>query len=401
MKKITVGISLLLIGFYNISFNGKQIVTSSFSSYYNNHDFEPGKAPVIRNITTQENLYSLFKKGQDGYACFRIPTVVKSNSGAVLAFCEARKEGCSDTGNIDLVMKKSLDNGDTWSSLKIIWDDGDNVCGNPSPVVDTETGVVHLITTWNNGKDHESGIINGTSIEGREIYHLSSKDEGETWTTPKNITADVKLPNWTWYATGPVHGIQLKKGKHKGRLMIACDHIEKNSKKYYSHVFYSDNHGKSWKLGGTTPNDNVNECTVAELSNGNLMLNMRNYHRNISKSRQIAISEDGGDTWIHQRFDLQLPEPRCQGALLAVQKGDDNLLLFTNPANEDDRLNMTLSISYDDGFTWVNKIPIYSSFSAYSDLVELKDGDILVLFEAGKENLYEGIFCQIISKTAL
>jgi sialidase-1 len=370
-----------------------------------NIPIEPETNILTTNVTehkpTQENLNALFEKGDDGYACYRIPAIVRSNNGTILAFCEARKDGCSDTGNIDLVMKKSIDNGKTWGPLKIIWDDAENVCGNPSPVVDVETGEIHLLATWNNGKDHESRIINGTSIEGREVYHLISEDEGETWTTPKNITEDVKLPNWTWYATGPVHGIQLKKGINKGRLMIACDHIEADSKKYYSHVFYSDDHGKSWQLGGTTPNDKVNESTVAELSNGDLMLNMRNYYRNNSKSRQIAISKDGGDTWIDQRFDLQLPEPRCQGALLTVNRNGKNLLLFTNPSDSDSRMNMTLSVSNDDGATWYNKIPIYSSFSAYSDLVALKNGDILVLFEAGKENPYEGIYYKIISNSAL
>ena len=139
------------------------------------------------------------------------PAVVVANDGSVLAFCEARKSSCSDTNDIDLVMKKSTDHGRTWSEMKVIWSDDANVCGNPSPVVDHVTGEIHLLATWNNGKDHESQIIDGTSIEGREVYYLVSGDSGETWTTPINISNSVKLPDWTWYATGPVHGIQLKK----------------------------------------------------------------------------------------------------------------------------------------------------------------------------------------------
>lgn len=348
-----------------------------------------------------EGLNTLFKNGESNYACFRIPAVVITNSGVILAFCEARKNGCSDTGNIDLVMKRSLDNGVTWGELQILWDDQDNVCGNPAPVVDRETGEIHLLSTWNNGKDHESEIINGTSMQGRDIYQLVSSDNGETWTKPKNITATVKLNDWTWYATGPVHGIQLNNKKHKGRLVIPCDHIEKDSKKYYSHVIYSDDHGISWRLGGTTPQDQVNECTVAELNNGDLLLNMRNYARKDAQVRQVAISKNGGVTWIEQRFDPQLPEPRCQGALLSVGKGRKNLLLFTNPSDTKSRINMTLSVSKDNGKDWYKKIPVYNSHAAYSDLVELNSGNIFILFEAGDENPYGGIHYKVIQKEEL
>ncbi|WOD44470.1 sialidase family protein [Hwangdonia lutea] len=361
------------------------------------------KSAKPNSVETPETskLNTLFKPGEQGYACFRIPAVITTNNGSVIAFSEARKSGCSDTGDIDLVMKKSTDNGVTWSALQVIWDDNDNVCGNPAPVLDTETGTVHLLATWNNGKDHESEIINGTSIDSRLVYQLTSIDDGQTWSEPKNITASVKKPNWTWYATGPVHSIQLKKGRHKGRLVIPCDHIEKDTKKYFSHVFYSDDHGVSWKLGGTTPSDQVNECTVAELSNGDLLLNMRNYNREAIKSRQIAISKDGGDTWVNQKFDTELPEPRCQGALLSVKNKAKNILLFTNPADSISRVNMTLSVSFDEGLSWDKKLPIYPSYAAYSDLTELKNGNILVLYEAGEHNPYEGIHYKIISKNKI
>lgn len=341
---------------------------------------------------------TLFKAGENGYACYRIPAVVTTNSGTVLAFSEARKKGCSDTGDIDLVMKKSTDSGATWSDLKIIWDDQANVCGNPAPVVDKETGDIHLLSTWNNGEDHESEIINGTSIETRLVYHLKSNDDGETWSEPKNITQSTKKEDWTWYATGPVHGIQLERGLHKGRLVIPCDHIERDSKKYYSHAIYSDDHGTTWELGESTPIDQVNECTVAELSNGDILLNMRNYDRKATKARQIAISKDGGKTWVNQEFDIELPEPRCQGALLSVKNNNKNVLLFTNPADSIARVNMMLSVSYDDGLNWSKKIPIYKSHSAYSDLTELNDGNVLVLFEAGINSAYEGIYYKIIDK---
>jgi len=345
----------------------------------------------------EEVLNTLFKKGDNGYACFRIPAVVVTKKGSILAFAEARKKSCSDTGNIDMVMRKSSDNGKTWSGLKLIWDDGDNVCGNPAPVVDEETGDIHLLTTWNSGGDHESQIIDGTSTFSREIFHLISSDDGESWSTPNNITKSVKLDNWTWYATGPVHGIQLKNGSKKGRLVIPCDHIEVDSKKYYSHVIYSDDHGKTWELGGTTPEDQVNECTIAELQNGDILLNMRNYERNDKQTRQIAISKDAGLTWLDQRMDMGLPEPRCQGALLSIQNNGKNVLLFTNPADSFKRVNMTLSISRNNGESWEERITIFKNHAAYSDLAVLKNKKIFLLFEGGYKSAYDGIHYEIIT----
>lgn len=347
-------------------------------------------------IWAQHNNYTtLFEPGESNYNCFRIPAVVSTNNGTVLAFAEAREKSCSDTGNIDLVLKKSYDNGKTWSQLIVIWDDGNNVCGNPTPVVDKITGTVHLLATWNHGQDHESEIIAGTSKKTREVYHMQSLDNGTTWAQPKNISATTKQNNWTWYATGPVHGIQLKKGTNKGRLVIPCDHIEVASKKYFSHIIYSDDHGKTWLLGGTTPNDQVNECTVAELENGDLLLNMRNYKRTEQQARQVAISKDGGSTWSNQHIDTELPEPRCQGALLTVERNNKQVLLFSNPVNSNKRVNMTVSVSRDQGNKWDEKIELFKGPSAYSDLVELANKNILVLFEAGIDNPYEGIHYKI------
>jgi sialidase-1 len=229
-----------------------------------------------------------------------------------LAFAEARKNSCGDAGDIDLVVKRSSDGGKTWSPMNIIWDDAENTCGNPSPVVDKKTGNIILLSTWNLGSDHEKQIIAGTSQDTRRIFTLTSDNEGETWSEAREITADVKLPSWTWYATAPCNGIQVESGKYKGRIVIPCDHIEKESKKYYSHSIYTDDGGQTWKLGGTTPADMVNECTVAELPKGKLMLNMRNY--NEIRVRRFAVSKDGGMTWSALEGDNTLIEPICQQA---------------------------------------------------------------------------------------
>ena len=127
----------------------------------------------------------IYQKGQDGYACFRIPAIVQSKAGTLLAFAEARKNSCSDTGNIDLVVKRSEDGGKTWSRTITVWDDGDNVCGNPSPIVDQETGRIILVSCWNLGEDHEKQIIDKTSKDSRRVYVLYSDNDGKSWSAPK------------------------------------------------------------------------------------------------------------------------------------------------------------------------------------------------------------------------
>ena len=337
-----------------------------------------------------ESTTPVFISGSDGYACFRIPAIISLANGDLLAFAEGRVGGCSDTGDIDLVMKRSKDHGATWGPIQIIWNDATNTCGNPAPVVDRNSGDIHLLSTWNLGEDHESEIIAGTSTDTRRVFHISSQDNGNSWLAPKDITATVKDPSWTWYATGPGSGIQLSHSNNKGRLVIACDHIEAESKKYYSHAIYSDDNGLNWKLGGTTPKDQVNECEVVELSDGRLLINMRNYDRN-NKLRQIAFSEDGGITWKDQKFDSQLIEPICQASILSHSFQDKNLLLFSNPASTDKRANMSLRISYDQGISWTDSIELHIGPSAYSDLVVDQNKQIGCLFEMGDKSPYEQI----------
>jgi len=342
---------------------------------------------------SQENtkLNYLFRSGSEGYECFRIPAIVSCTEGTLLAFAEGRKNGCSDTGNIDLVMKRSEDKGQTWSTLIVIWDDGDNVCGNPAPVVDKNTGEVHLLLTWNLGEDHESEIIAGKSKDTRRIFHMNSQDQGKSWSEPLEITSAVKQSNWTWYATGPCHGIQLTKGESAGRLLIPCDHIEAESKKYYSHCIYSDDHGKTWKLGQSTLVDQVNECTVAELPDGKLVLNMRNYDRS-QKTRKIAYSTDGGYSWGKLSSDPVLIEPICQASSLSVFGEDGtHTLYFLNPAHEKKRQKLTLRSSQDAGKSWSDFRILHEGPGAYTDLTLMENGKLGCLLEAGASSPYEGI----------
>ena len=337
-----------------------------------------------------QSLDYVFKSGEEGYKCYRIPTIIKSQNGTLLAFAEGRKNSCSDTGDIDLVLKKSYDNGNTWSTLKVIWDDGNNTCGNPSPVLDKNSGRISLLSTWNRGEDKEWQIIDQKSIDTRRIFLIHSNDDGDSWTNPKEITVDVKLSNWTWYATGPVNGIQLKKGGNKGRLIIPCDHIEAKTKHYYSHIIYSDDGGLNWTLGGSTNQHQVNECTIVELNSGELLLNMRNYTDD--RLRKLAVSQDQGITWSDIYSHENLIEPICQASMINIKRPfKKDLLAFSNPNSKQSREKMTIQFSSNNSKTWSKKILIHEGPSAYSNLVQLNSSEIACLFEGGDNSPYEGI----------
>jgi sialidase-1 len=328
----------------------------------------------------------VFVSGQDGYDTYRIPSVIVTPKGTVLAFCEGRKSSRSDTGDIDLLLKRSTDGGRTFSAAQCVWDDGPNTCGNPCPVVDRSTGMVWLLLTHNLGIDRESQIIDRTSKGTRTVWVARSADDGQTWSKPVEITATTKRPEWTWYATGPGAGIQLS----DGRLVIPCDHEAGGTQN--SHVIYSDDHGQTWRLGGTA-SPAVDECECVELADGRLMLNMRNYGPGVH-ARAVATSDDRGMTWSKVARDAVLVEPICQASFRRhslAEGGGRNRLLFSNPAKADSRSNMTVRLSYDEAKTWPVAKTLWGGPAAYSCLAVLPDGEILCLYERGEKQAYETI----------
>ena len=328
---------------------------------------------------TQTQPRFIFKNHRDGYNMFRIPAVVVTHSGKLLAFCEGRNS-LMDHGDIDLVMKTSADNGQTWSNLQVIWNEGSNTCGNPSPVVDKVTGDILVLVTLNNDK----------------VLLLRSTNEGANWQPPVDITTAVKPEGWQWYATGPGHCIQLQGGLYTNRIVVPCNHTTTQNSKHVSHCIYTDDAGKTWHTGGSVSADKTDECTVAELSNGSLLLNMRNNQRPLP-NRKTATSTNGGLTWSTPVYDSTLIEPVCEGSLLSYTPVPGRLL-FCNPAHTTKRKNLTLYVSHNNGTTWSNKIVLHKKLSAYSDIAVLPNGDVLCLFETGKLLPYGGIAITTISK---
>ena len=345
---------------------------------------------------------TVFRAGVGGYHTYRIPAAVTTPRGTVLAFAEGRKNGGGDSGDIDLLIKRSTDGGQTFSrDATIIWDDSDNTCGNPCVVVDRATGTIWLLMTHNLGRDHEKQITAGTAKGTRTVWVTSSTDDGLTWAAPREITREVKKPEWAWYATGPGVGIQLTRGPKKGRLVIPCDYVVKGGGSGNAHVIYSDDHGQTWTLGGEAPKREFNESQVVELSDGRLMLNMRNHapavKRGAPKHRGVAISPDGGETFTALSRDPKLIEPICQASVARFGE----VLVFSNPASTDVRAGLRLRVSRDDGQTWWHNPPVYAGPAAYSCLAPVDENTLGLLFECGEAKPYERIDFVRVEKRAL
>jgi len=329
----------------------------------------------------------LFSSGQEGYHTYRIPALAVTSRGTILAMCEGRKHGGGDSGQIDLLLRRSTDNGRTWEETQLIASEEDMTCGNPCPVVDAGTGTIWLPFCKNRADGPETMICEGKAP--RTVWLTRSDDDGATWAEPVEITADVKHPSWTWYATGPCHGIQLS----SGRLVVPCDHIvgehfDRERDPYHSHVIISDDAGETWRLGGTVPKG-TNECAVVEVEGGDLYINCRNYRG--AKRRAAAWSRDGGDSFSEHYWEEDLVEPICQASLTRLTRADEHdcsRVVFANPASEA-RENLTIRLSYDECRTWPVKRVLHPGPSAYSDLAVTGDLDILCLYERGVEGAYE------------
>jgi sialidase-1 len=356
---------------------------------------------VLHGATAAElQQQDVFVAGKDGYHTYRIPALIVTTNKTLLAFCEGRKHSRSDTGDIDLLLKRSTDGGKTWGARQVVWDDGPNTCGNPCPVVDEQTGTIWLLLTHNPGNMREAQIKVREPSGTRTVWVSRSDDDGKTWSAPADITSSTKDPAWGWYATGPGVGIQIRHGPHRGRLVIPCDHSyhrtdstgDKAGVEAGSHVIYSDDHGETWKLGGAA-RPQMNESQVVELADGKgtLLLNMRTTSK--TNRRGQSLSHDGGQTWTAPEFQPQLVEPRCQASFLRYNWPTENgpgRILFSNPAGIG-RTNLTVRISLDDGKTWPVARTLYQGPSAYSCLTVLPDGSIGCLYERGRRNPYEQI----------
>lgn len=356
----------------------------------------------IASIASAEPLLEkvdVFPANTNGIARYRIPGIVVTPKGTVLAYSEARRNSSSDWGEIEIHLRRSTDGGKTWEAGKHIAHHGTRMEGNPHKKKDggekeqTVNNPVAIV-------DRYTGAIEFLyCINYARCYAMRSTDDGLTWSTPVDVTATFepfrKHYDWKVIATGPGHGIQLKSGRLVVPIWLAYgkegDHAPSAAA-----TIYSDDHGKTWIAGDlAVPNEgefgNPNETMLAELSDGRVML----VTRSVSKPNRkiITLSPNGAKGWSKPAFHDQLWEPICMASITA-HPSQPGTLIYSNPhtlklnadgketlAGRGKRENLSIKLSRDDGKTWPVSKTLDAGPSAYSDLAVLTDGTVLCLWE--------------------
>jgi len=347
----------------------------------------------------------LFEAGKGGYTVYRIPGIVVTAKGTVLAYCEARKGDGNDWDQIDVFLRRSGDGGKTWEARQQLvaidgkvpknpvalqqklGKEGEVTVNNPVLIVDRQKGTVHFLYC----------------VEYMRCYYKKSEDEGKTWSAPQEITGTFekfrKDYDWKALATGPAHGIQLKNGRLLVPVWLSTGTGGNAHRPSALSVIYSDDHGQSWQRGDIVavnpePLANPNETTAVQLHDGSVLFNIR--HESEQHFRAVSISADGATQWSKPALDKQLPEPVCMASLCRLTEQPafaKNRILFANPHNPDgrQRKNLTIKLSYDEAKTWPVARTLEPEISAYSDLAVGADGTIYCLYERGAigKNMYK------------
>jgi sialidase-1 len=354
---------------------------------------------VRSSFALEPEFSEVFVADKDSYPSIRIPAVVTTKKGTVLAFAEGRAKFADQAQN-DIILKRSFDGGKTWSALQVIAEDGANSLNNPTAVVEQKSGRVFLM--FQNIPSHitEKSQKISAGLDGTNAYLnflVWSDDDGATWTEPLDVTRTTKRPTQaTTIASGPGIGIQLTRGKYKGRLIIPFN--EGPFWQWNNFAVFSDDCGKTWKYGENVPGafvpdeklgkrSQINEVQMVELSDGSVRLNSRQYGG--EKLRKTAVSADGGVTWSAVENVPELRDPSCNASILRFSFGDGKKrkgrILFSGP-DSTKRENGTVYLSRDDGATWPVKRVLWPGSFAYSSLTKLKDGKVGCLFETDGMN---------------
>ncbi len=352
----------------------------------------------------------LFTVGDDpAFKRYHIPGLVVTAKGTVLAWCEARKTD-GDWADIRILLRRSTDDGMTWSAPQSIADVPGPKTKNPFALALSKTDPDTV--TYNNPvliADKDGTVHMLFCIEYMRCFYQRSEDDGVTWSQPAEITATFdafkKDYDWKVLATGPNHSIQLKTGRLVVPVWLSTGTGGGAHRPSVTATIYSDDQGATWKAGDiavpcTDEWINPNETVAVELNDGSVMLNVRN--ESTTHRRLVTISPDGATGWSTPRFDDALLEPICMGGIVRYNHGGQSLILFSNPHNLDkekgepepgkgrDRKNISVKISRDEGGTWPVNKTIEPGPSAYSDIAVTQGGTILCLYGRGDTHHFAG-----------
>jgi len=389
-------------------------VTLSFSNNAS-REITPSPAdPVIRFGKI------LRAAGQDGVDTYRIPGLVTTNSGTLIAVYDNRYNNSKDLQeDIDIGMSRSTDGGQTWEPMRVIIDMGEygglpeqlNGAGDPCVLYDRVNGNLWVAALWMSGSAPDKMLWwasqpGMTPQETGQFILVNSSDDGLTWSEPVNITEQIKDPSWQLLLQGPGRGITMSDGTlvfpAQFKADIGAKALDGGQYTCHSTIVYSRDGGETWNIG-TGAKTNTTEAQVAELYDGSLMLNMRDDRNRTDKSetngRAVAITTDMGATWtVHPSSNSLLPEPNCMASLLSaditVDGREKRVLFFSNPNNKGERTNMTVKASLDEGLTWPeeHRIELFGPAGyGYSCLTMVDDSHVGILYEGVKELYFQKI----------
>ena len=332
----------------------------------------------------------------EGNDWYRIPSLVVSPKGVVLAFASRRKGSLGDFGHeTDVVLRRSLDGGATWQPMQTLVSRPDADIHHGPAVVDRRTGrILKFCRTWPakaEGGPHK--FVNSTPYaKMRDLGYLdhvvASDDEGATWSEPRPLPLPFPAGAVSAASGNGVHGIQLA----DGRLLIQGGYVLGG--KRFSCIFHSDDGGATWRLGASeSVSGSLREFAMAQLADGSVTVNIRAR----GGYRLVGVSRDRGESFGALRPDKVLVEPFCHAGLVRLPGGAD-VLLFSNPANHPKgtpraklRTRLTIRLSRDGGATWPAARVLHEGPAAYSDLAALPDGAVGCLYECGERSPYERV----------